>query len=193
MKNIIIVFFSALSILSCKENQSNAAVAVNDSNYTDTLVAKKLPDYPYEIRYKDWEIGNPENIKTVLDFYRAWDDKDPARVSALFSDTLRLRIPNERTEITLPKERINEALSKNRSMYDSTSNTILSAVSLHDKERGEDWVMITTYNKWKEKNGKRDSLLYQDNWKLKEGKLFELMSYSKLPTRQFLNKIDPKK
>jgi hypothetical protein len=101
-----------------------------------------------------------------------------------------LRIPDDRNEIVLPRERINTALAQNRAMYDSTSNDILSAVSLHDKESGEDWVMVTTYNKWKEKGGKRDSLLYQDNWKLKDGKLALLMSFSKMPTRQLLSQVD---
>ena len=56
----------------------------------------------------------------------------------------------------------------------------------------EDWVMITTYNKWIEKNGKRDSVLYNDTWRLKNGKLDMLMSYYKLPTKEFLKKNDPK-
>ena len=78
-------------------------------------------------------------------------------------------------------------------MYDSTSNYILSAVSLHDKSSGEDWVMITTYNKWVEKDGKRDSILYHDNWKLKEGKINFLMSFYKVVSKEFEKRNEPKK
>ena len=72
-------------------------------------------------------------------------------------------------------------------------NNIVSAVSLHDTESNEDWVTITTYNKWVEKSGKRDSVLYNDNWRFKNGKIDFLMSYDKVPTRALLNEIDPKK
>jgi hypothetical protein len=113
-------------------------------------------------------------------------------VTDYFADSVKLRVPTERNEYTIPKSKINEVLTKNRGMYDSTSNNILSAVSLHDKESNEDWVMITTYNKWVEKNGTRDSVLYHDNWQLKDGKITFMMSFYKLPTDAFLKKNDPK-
>jgi len=189
MNKFLSLFLIGFGLISCNDTKAPADEA---SGKTDTLKTDtKMPEFAYPVRYKDWEIGKPENIKTVLEFYRAWDDRDPGKANALFADTLRLRIPDDRNEITLPRERISAALDRNRSMYDSTYNDILSAVSLHDKERGEDWVMVTTYNKWKEKGGKRDSLLYQDNWKLKDGKLYLLMSFSKLPTRQLLSQVDP--
>lgn len=149
-----------------------------------------MPVYAYPVKYKDWEIGDPANIKTTLDVYKAWDDKKPGKLSALFADTLRLRIPGEREEFVIPNNKIEAVLGKNRGLYDSTFNNILSAVSLHDKESGENWVMIATYNKWIEKNGKRDSVLYNDNWRLKNGKLDFLMSYYKLPTKEFLKRND---
>jgi hypothetical protein len=188
MNKLLSLFLIGFGLISCNDTKAPADEA---SGKTGTLKTEaKMPEFAYPVRYKNWEIGKPEHIKTALDFYRAWDDRDPAKANALFADTLRLRIPDDRNEIVLPRERINAALAQNRAMYDSTSNDILSAVSLHDKESGEDWVMVTTYNKWKEKGGKRDSLLYQDNWKLKDGKLALLMSFSKIPTRQLLSRVD---
>ncbi len=188
MNKFLSLLLIGFGLISCNDTKAPADEA---SGKTEPLKTEaKMPEFAYPVRYKDWEIGKPEHIKTALDFYRAWDDRDPAKANALFADTLRLRIPDDRNEIVLPRERINSALAQNRAMYDSTSNDILSAVSLHDKESGEDWVMVTTYNKWKEKGGKRDSLLYQDNWKLKDGKLALLMSFSKMPTRQLLSKVD---
>jgi hypothetical protein len=188
MNKLLSLFLIGFGLISCNDTKAPADEA---SGKTGTLKTEaKMPEFAYPVRYKNWEIGKPEHIKTALDFYRAWDDRDPAKANALFADTLRLRIPDDRNEIVLPRERINTALAQNRAMYDSTSNDILSAVSLHDKESGEDWVMVTTYNKWKEKGGKRDSLLYQDNWKLKDGKLALLMSFSKMPTRQLLSQVD---
>jgi hypothetical protein len=194
MKKIILPAITLFFITSCNDSkQEQPTTSANPD--TDTVSAKTekpAPVYAFPVKYKDWEIGDPVNIKTTLDVYKAWDDKQPEKLSALFADTVRLRIPDEREEIAIPNNKIAQQLGKNRNMYDSTYNNILSAVSLHDKESGEDWVLITTYNKWIEKNGKRDSVLYNDNWRLKNGKLDLLMSYYKLPTKEFLKRNDSK-
>jgi len=191
MKKIILPAIILFFLTSCNDNKQEAPTTAA----ADTAAVKTetpAPAYAYPVKYKDWEIGNPANIKTTLDVYKAWDDKHPEKLSDIFADTLRLRIPGEREEFVIPNNKIPAVLGKNRGLYDSTFNYILSAVSLHDKESGEDWVMITTYNKWIEKNGKRDSVLYNDTWRLKNGKLDMLMSYYKLPTKEFLKKNDPK-
>ena len=183
MKKIIYLFAGVCMFSSCNEKKAE-----------DTAVATKVqPVYAYPVRYTDWEIGNPDNIKTVIDFYYAWDHKDANKVAGLFADTVRLRIPTDREEIEVPNNQVNAKLAANRGMYDSTSNDIISAVSLHDKQSNEDWVMITTYNKWVNKDGKRDSVLYSDSWQMKGGKIAFLMSFYKLPTEQFVKRNDPKK
>ena len=184
MKKIIYLFAGVCMFSSCNEKKAE-----------DTPVAetKVPPVFAYPVRYTDWEIGNPDNIKTVIDFYYAWDHKDANKVAGLFADTVRLRIPTDREEIVVPNNQVNAKLAANRGMYDSTSNDIISAVSLHDKQSNEDWVMITTYNKWVNKDGKRDSVLYADSWQMKGGKIAFLMSFYKLPTDQFVKRNDPKK
>ena len=191
MKKLIFIL-SAVSILTaCVDNKKAdpaKVVAVNDS--ATTGITQSEQGYP--VKYKEFEIGKSENIQTVLGFYKAWDNKEAGKVADLFADTLRLRIPTEREEIVLPNAKINDALTKNRGMYDSTSNNIISAVSLHDRERNEDWVLINTYNKWVETNGKKDSLIYHDEWRINNGKIDFLWSFYKLPTKAFLKINDPK-
>jgi ketosteroid isomerase-like protein len=188
MKRIIYLFAGILAFSSCSEKKAEDVVTAEAS----TVVEKVKPVYAYPVKFSDWEIGSDDNIKTIVDFYYAWDHKDAGKVANLCADTIRLRIPTDREEIVIPNNQISERLAKNRGMYDSTSNDILSAVSLHDKQSNEDWVMIVTYNKWTNKNGTRDSLLYSDSWRLKGGKIESLMSFYKLPTEQFINKNDPK-
>ncbi|MEN9571544.1 MAG: hypothetical protein RL172_2775 [Bacteroidota bacterium] len=199
MKKMLLPALLITSLWACNE-QKTATPATTETTPAaaadaSTANAATTPtvEYAYPVKYKDWAIGDPLNIKTTLEVYKAWDDRKPENLAALFADTVRLRIPEDRHEITIPKDKIAEALGQNRSMYKATSNDILSAVALHDKASGEDWVMITTYNKWIEKNGKRDSVLYHDNWKLTNGKIAFLMSFYKLPTKEFLSKADPAK
>jgi len=189
-KNFLISAAALITISSCNNAAENKP-ATTDTTAT-AAIEKPKPVYSYPIRYKDWEIGDPANINTVLAVYKAWDDKKIDKIAEVFADTVRMRIPEEKAEIVLPKDKINEALTKNMSLYKLTSNNVISAVSLHDKESAEDWVMITLYSKWIEKNGTRDSMIYHDDWKLKNGKLDFLMSYDKTPTKEFLMRNDPK-
>ncbi|MEI7965843.1 MAG: nuclear transport factor 2 family protein [Chitinophagaceae bacterium] len=197
MKRIITVIAGVCLLISCNDKKSeNSASNADSSAKSATTVEgnkQEKPDYLKGIKYTQWEIGNPEHIKTALEFYAAWDVKDIDKLTQIFTDTVTLRLPAEREQIVLPNSRIKEALSSNRGEYGVTMNNIVSAVSLHDTESNEDWVTITTYNKWVEKSGKRDSVLYNDNWRFKNGKIDFLMSYDKVPTRTLLNEIDPKK
>ena len=195
MKKIIYLIAGVCFLASCnneKAAENKSATAATESAAPASKTDQAKPTYSYPIKYTEWEIGNTENIKTVLKFYYAWDHKQAGQLADIFAETVKVRIPTERDEIEIPNSQVNEKLGANRGMYDSAFNNILSAVSLHDRESNEDWVMITTYNKWIEKGGKRDSLLYHDNWRLKDGKINMLMSFDKLPTKTFLKKNDPK-
>ena len=135
MKKIILPAIILFFLTSCNDNKQEAPTTAA----ADTAAVKTetpAPAYAYPVKYKDWEIGNPANIKTTLDVYKAWDDKHPEKLSDIFADTLRLRIPGEREEFVIPNNKIPAVLGKNRGLYDSTFNYILSAVSLHDKESG---------------------------------------------------------
>lgn len=151
----------------------------------DTASAQPV-DYGIPIRYKNWEIGSPDNVKLVLNFYQHWDAGRANEVAGLCADTLRLRLPDSRNEVAVPNSRINEVLGKNRAGYGTTSNEIISAVSLRDKDSGEEWVYTTSYNKWVEKGGRRDSAIFDDNWRVKNGKIEFLMTYQKVPSKAFL-------
>lgn len=189
MKNFLAPLAFVILLASCGD-KTTTIVVTNDSTKTDSVAV--APTFSVPVMYKDWEIGNPLYATTVVGFYKAWDDKS-TDVASYFSDSVVLRIPDETDQIVVANAMINKTLKDNRAMYDSTSNDIISAVSLHDKESGEDWVMVTTYNKWVNKDGSRDSILYQDDWRLKAGKINLLMSFDKVPTKQLLKLIDPKK
>jgi hypothetical protein len=175
MNKIILLLASVFMLASCSEKKTEI---------------KPKPDYLKSVKYVDWEIGNPDNIKPVLDFYNFWDKQDIQNITSLFGDTVRLRIPDERAEIMAPHDKIYEGLKANRAMYTSSTNDVLSVVSLHDRERNEDWVMATVYSKWIEDGGRRDSVLFSDNWRLKDGKINFLMSFDKKPTSSFLKAND---
>jgi|688.fasta_scaffold01610_24 hypothetical protein len=188
MKKVLAFIASIGFLISCSEKKEDTSTT--EVTTTTSTTEKPKPTLIYDVRYSDWEMGDQELINNVLRFYKSWDAKDLNNVDGLFADTVKMRLPEERSEIVLTKDKVTGALAKNRGMYGTTRNEIISAVSLRDKKSGEDWVMITTYSKWIEDNGKRDSVLYHDDWRLKDGKIAFLMSYYKLPTKTFLKTND---
>jgi hypothetical protein len=187
MKQASILFAVCFLCFSCNNSKPSATDVK-----TDSVTVKEKPQYPVPVMYSNWEIGETNHTATILNYYKLWDEQNAGAFESAFADTLILRLPEERNEIRIPNNQIHKELIANRSMYGSTANTIISAVPLHDRDSGEDWVMITTYNKWEEKNGKRDSAVFQDNWRLKNGKIYFLMSFQKRPTKELLKKLDPK-
>ena len=146
----------------------------------------------YEVQYTNWEIGNSRNTNTILELYKSWDNRDSFDVDHLFCDTLYLRLPQEKHEKIVINPQINNMFGVDRKYFKKTKNKLLSVVSLHDKESGQDWVFATLYNSWTEKNGKRDSVLLQENWLLKDGKIHTLLSFEKTPTAEFLKRDLPR-
>lgn len=189
----ILVFFAACQAPEANQSKDEANVKPTEQGQgkTDTMVIAQTP-LDYEVQYTNWEIGNPQNTGTILELYKSWDNKDSFDVDHLFCDTLYLRLPQERHEKVIVNPQINSLFGIDRKYYKKTKNKLLSVVSLHDKESGQDWVFATLYNSWVEKSGKRDSVLLQENWLLKDGKIHTLLSFEKTPTAEFLKRDLPR-
>ena len=185
-------FFLVLTvfIFSCqdekKEPETDNAPAV-----TTKEPEKALPEFAYPVDRAHWNIGDPGNTKLVLDMYHAWDAKDGKAVAGFFADSANMDMPDAR-RLALNKDNVYEKFAKARSQYTNTSNKIISAVSLHNDEYNEDWVQIMTYNKWSLQDGTKDSMLYFDNWRLKNGKIDYLNSLQQKPPRQLLKRLESK-
>ena len=87
------IAYPALLVLlfSCGQ-ASTSSEAVN----SDTAMAKapeeKIFDYP--VINKNWQIGNHQNTRLVLQVYKAWDKKSLEDMKALLADTVIMDLPN---------------------------------------------------------------------------------------------------
>lgn len=172
--------FVALAACSDSNTEKTSTSSIDSTNHETTS-----PEAGSTVQHVNWEIGDVSNVNKILEIYRQWDAKQPIVSTEYFADTIRVNIPEVRKEIVVPNNEITKKLAENREMYKGTSNDILSSVSLHDKVSGEDWVMVTAYAKWVEADGKKDSVLYHDDWRLINGKVDKLISFYKLPPKGF--------
>jgi hypothetical protein len=176
------IFFVALTvfIFSCQNEKKEPEV-----------VAKPLPAFAYPVDRANWKIGDPANTKLVLDMYHAWDGNDANTVAGFFADSASMDMPDGR-RLLLNKDNVYEKFAKGRKQYADASNKIISAISLHNDDYDEDWVQVLTYNKWSYQDGVKDSSLYFDNWRLKNGKINYLNSLEQKPPRPLLKTLESK-
>jgi hypothetical protein len=142
---------------------------------TDSAELAILPELPATVILKNWEAGDPQLAGTIANLYQAWDSDSPTDMASYLADSTVFDWPNGVRVIT-NKETVEAELRKWRNTYSSTTNTPFSLISLHNKDRNQDWVIAWVWNKWQTKDGKKDSMLVCDNWLLKNGKVVYLNS-----------------
>jgi len=185
------LFYLALTVLifSCQDEKKEPETSTATEATAET--PKPLPEFAYPVDRANWKMGDPANTKLILDMYKAWDAKDATAVAGFFADSANMDMPDGR-RLALKKDNVYEKFAKARSQYTNTSNQIVSAMALHNDDHNDDWVQIMTYNKWAYQDGVKDSMLYFDNWRLKDGKIIYLNSLQQKPPKPLLKILEKK-
>jgi ketosteroid isomerase-like protein len=175
-----------LALISCSDN-NNPPAATN----TDTVVSKteeeKVFDYP--VQFKNWKIGEHSNTRLAVQMYKAWDQGSIKDMESLLADTMTMELPDGR-RFSGAKDKMLTDLIKSRKKYKSSSNDILAAYPLVNTDNNDHWVNVLVYNKWRYTDGMRDSMLYQDLWKIRDGKIRQLVSLEQMPSRTGTKRLE---
>jgi hypothetical protein len=126
--------------------------------------------------------------------YKAWDSEAASNMANYFADSTAYDLPDG-TRATTTNTTIESKFRKWRNAYKETSNVPFSLISLYNKDRDQEWVIAWTWNKWTYNDGKKDSMLFCDNWRIKLGKIEYLNSLQNRPSKQLskrLNEAIPK-
>lgn len=186
------VIFSA-----CNNNDKSETAKAPDADTTDKAqpgAMPVLPEMPSYVVYKNWEPGKPQNAELILNVYKAWDSEAASNMSNYFADSTSFDLPDG-TRATTTNKTIESKFRKWRNAYKETSNVPFSLISLYNKDRDQEWVIAWTWNKWTYNDGKKDSMLFCDNWRIKLGKIEYLNSLQNRPSKQLskrLNEAIPK-
>ena len=184
-------FFSACNNDKTETAKSGDADTTSRPSQTEPTTA--MPDLPSYVLYKNWETGKPQNAELIAKVYKAWDGENAAGMAAFFADSTAYDLPDG-TRATTNNSTFESKLRKWRRAYKETSNIPFSLISLHNKDRDQEWVIAWTWNKWTYADGKKDSMLYCDNWRIKEGKIEYLNSLQNRPSTALskrLNEVIP--
>jgi hypothetical protein len=186
---------TGIFILSCNnDSKVDKQQTPPDSSASNTLPAdtvhtiERVSTLPSFVVFKNWEMGDPANAQVIVNAYNAWDSDSTGTMSVYFADSTSFDLPDGR-RFTMTNNTIESTLRKWRKNYKATSNVPFSLISLHNKDRDQQWVIAWTWNKWKYNDGSKDSMLYCDNWRLKDGKIVYLNSAGNKPSKSLLKTL----
>lgn len=191
-KRFSFYLLTGIFAVSCNNDkpadQQSTAIDSSATKSQPAAVESTLPSF---VLFRNWEQGDPENSQLILKTYQAWDNDSTGGMSTYFGDTTRFDLPDGR-RFTMPNNTIESTLRKWRKNYKATSNIPFSLISLHNRDLDQQWVIAWTWNKWQYVDGTKDSMLYCDNWRLKDGKIVYLNSTENQPSKSLSKTLNNK-
>ena len=189
-----IAYFALLVLLfTCGQNSkpsTEVSLSTEDgSNDSTTAEAPEEKIFDYPVVNKNWKIGNHDNTRLVLQVYKAWDSKAFEDMKSLLADTVIMDLPNGVRQTAGKTETVNRLLKERKDLA-SASNEIVAVYPLLNMDNNDEWVNVLTYNKWVYKDKDRDSMLYVDLWKIKNGKISYLISLEQMPSRKGAKRLE---
>ncbi|PWT95113.1 MAG: hypothetical protein C5B52_18685 [Bacteroidetes bacterium] len=185
MKKLLGSFIAVGFMMSCN-NQASTPV-VEEKKPADTTVAEVKPtpkiDYPYAAEYSaEWKIGDPNNTRVVLDFYKALEEGKTDELKKFFADSVKFRLYDTRSGNVSADEAV-KRIATFRARFKSLNESFLAFIPLHSNDRNEDWVSTWMKEKAVSLNGKADSTIYQENWGLRNGKITSVEGFAQYKFR----------
>ena len=167
MKKLSAIFLIPIFLIACKDSSSDStATAAKDSVTSAPPVA-----LPYTAVYSsNFVPGKPADVLTVLNNYKAWQDNDMTAMRSTISDSVTMIFPTGYTFTTTADSAIKMA-KKFRDSLSKVDLVIYAWTSNHSVDKNEDWVNIWYKEIDTRKTGKVDSSFYEDDNRLKDGKI----------------------
>ena len=171
MKKLLLYSCLGLLLFSCTENKTS-------TGSTEKVQSKDTLKYPYTATYSSqFEMGNNDYAKTILDLWKDYDNNELTKGSANFADTVTIFLANGMV-LQGPKDSVIAKVQVARSRFDSVRSIVDVWLPLHSIDKNDHWVCV-----WgleiDNKNGKKDSTSLNENWRFnKNGKIDYMSQYA---------------
>jgi hypothetical protein len=167
MRKFLVPVLLYLSLAACSGGSTGSAAATKDSAAT----AAPAVNLAYTAVYSsDFVPGKASDVAAVLDNYKAWETNDMKTLRATTGDSLTMYFPSGYVFVGTGDSAVKMA-AKYR---DSLSKVVLSFYAWtanHSVDKNEDWVNVWYKEVDTYKTGKVDSTDYEDDNRLKDGKI----------------------
>jgi len=173
MKNSILLICLVAVLTSCNSGRGTDASSVGEVPRKDTL------QYAYKATYSsDISVpGNPLNAQKVLQVWKMFETAKIQDMKPYFADSVTYDDAHG-MHFFGPTEKLLAYAKSDIDNLDSMRFDIVMWQSAHVNDKNEDWVNIWSRERRYSKNGgKADTVLMQENWKMKDGKVVAFDQY----------------
>jgi len=160
-----------------------SACTTNNTPETGAASVRDTLSYAYKASYSsDFTVpANPVNAQKVLKVWKMFETADIQAMRPYYADTV---IYEDASGMRFhgSTEKLLAYAKQDIAGLDSMRFDISAWQSSHSNDRNEDWVSIWSTERRYPKNGHPDTVLMQENWKVRDGLVVYFNQYlAKLP------------
>ncbi len=169
MKKLLFIASLVAVMASC---ETKTTLVASDTMSKDTLTYAYKAAYSSEVTVP----GNPVNAQKVLQVWKMFETANIEAMKPYFADTVKYDDAHG-MHFYGPTAQLLAYAKKDIDGLDSMRFDINVWQSAHLNDRNEDWVSIWSAERRYPKNGKPDTVLMQENWQVKGGKVVSFDQY----------------
>jgi hypothetical protein len=153
--------------------------ACNTKTGAGNNAANNTPKYAYKATYSsDITVpGNPVNAQKVLQVWKMFETANIQAMKPYFADTVKYDAADG-MHFYGPTDKLLAYAKQDIDGLDSMRFDLVIWQSAHVNDKNEDWVNIwSRERRYPKKGGKADTVLMQENWQVKNGKVVLFNQY----------------
>ena len=156
-------------LVSCQSNKEPEVKGVSTSSSDTSHVV-----YPMPVLYSGtWEIGDPQNAIAVLNFGKGWIAGNFEVFKTGLADSLTCYLANGDI-ISGKRDSVIAKFITFRNMYSKVDLETHSIISLKHRDTKDNWVCLWAKEITTTTQGKKDSVEYQESWRMNSAGQAEL-------------------
>jgi hypothetical protein len=169
---ILLILCTMTAFVSCNSNTEPAPVTAN-TTARDTLTYEYKATYSSDITVP----GNPVYGQKVLQVWKMFETANIQAMKPYFADSVHYDDASG-MHFYGPTDKLLAYAKQDIDGLDSMRFDIIMWQSAHINDKNEDWVNIwSRERRYSKKGGKADTVLMQENWKVKDGKVVAFDQY----------------
>jgi hypothetical protein len=172
MRKILALLVLIPAAIACNTNSGNPADPTSAAK-ADTLTYEYKATYSSDITVP----GNPVNAQKVLQVWKMFETANFQAMKPYFADSVKYDDASG-MHFYGPTDKLLAYAKSDIDGLDSMRFDIVVWQSAHVNDKNEDWVNIwSRERRYPKKGGKADTVLMQENWKVKDGKVIGFDQY----------------
>ncbi|MEO6188818.1 MAG: hypothetical protein ABIO82_05135 [Ginsengibacter sp.] len=177
MKNLIFPAF-ALFLISCNNGETKTVEVSKTVDTTETMAPPTKLDLPYKFSYEGTAVmGNPENVKIVMDFNHDFASGNTDNIGSYFADSVHVVFADGSGSATI-RDSAAAMVKGWRNTMSDIQLSYISAMAVNNQTTGDEWVFQWIDEADNYKDGKKVHHALHEDYRLVNGKIREMIQYA---------------